>query len=293
MGIETSSATQIENLDFRYADAPRLRLPQGVELYTERRGTGPAIVILNNFFMVSPVWRSFTGRLESAHTIITYDFRGQGGSSGGSANHATWDDYLGDLDAVIDHHDVGPVYLLGTSISAVLCRDYALLHPHKVRGVIMAGPALSPWGIKRHRRILKNWLNTLRDNGMQRLFEQMFPIVFGDSMIETMGTPGYLALRESFVVLHSHEQIEASLELSLTPDPDPSRLRHLQPPVLLLVGDDDFAWSRSAVAEMKTLVPDLTSVEIPAAGHLPFLEATALFETEVAGFVQAVEHHHV
>jgi pimeloyl-ACP methyl ester carboxylesterase len=146
---------------------------------------------------------------------VSYDFRGQGGSTAGEAP-ATWEDHLADLALVLEHHNLDDAYLLGSSISAVMCRDFAVRNPDAARGLIMAGPALSLWGVRRQRRITNSWLNTLNTQGMQPLFDHIFPIVFGDAMIESMGVPGYLGLRESFVVLHTHEQIEASLSVSLT-----------------------------------------------------------------------------
>ncbi|WP_454561925.1 alpha/beta fold hydrolase [Mycobacterium haemophilum] len=286
--VQDARYTAIDDLNFQYLDTPRLSVGDGIELYAESRGSGPAIVVLNNFFMVSPVWRSFTGRLAEDHRIVAYDFRGQGGSSAG-VRTPTWDDHLADLDAVVDTLGGEQVYLLGTSMSAVICRDYALRHPAKVRGLVMAGPALSPWGNRRGRRIVKNWLEALRAHGMVGMFNQMYPLVFGDLMIENMGTAGYLGLRESLLMLHTQDQIEASFSLSLECDTDPELLRGLQVPVLLMTGDDDFGWSRSAVEAMHDLVPDLTTVEIARAGHLPFLEATAEFEDGVAQFVTAIE----
>jgi 3-oxoadipate enol-lactonase len=289
--LVTTQSTAIEDLDFRYSDAPRLTVGDGSQLYVEDRGSGPPIVILNNFFMASPVWRSFTSRLVEKHRILTFDFRGQGGSTCASET-ATWQHHIEDLDAIVSGADAESVYLLGTSMSAVMCRDYALAWPEKVRGLILAGPALSPWGRRRGRRILKNWLKVLRTDGMPALFDEMYPLVFGDLMIETIGTSGYLGLRESFLILHTQEQIDATLSVSLAADTDPKLLKHLAVPTLLIVGDDDFGWSRSAVEAMGELISDLTAVEIPRAGHLPFLEATEDFENAVSLFVSETELRH-
>lgn len=289
--VATTQSTAIEDLDFRYSDAPRLTVADGSQLYIEDRGSGPPIVILNNFFMASPVWRSFTSQLVKEHRILTFDFRGQGGSTC-AGQTATWQHHLQDLNAVVANAGAESVYLLGTSMSAVMCRDYALAWPEKVRGLILAGPALSPWGRRRGRRILKNWLKVLRSDGMAALFDEMYPLVFGDLMIETIGTSGYLGLRESFLILHTQEQIDDTLSVSLTADTDPELLRQLAVPTLLLTGDDDFGWSRSAVEAMGELISDLATVEVPRAGHLPFLEATEDFENAVAQFVSGIELRH-
>lgn len=280
--------TSIDELDFRYNDSERIRTAADVELYYEQRGNGPDLVVTNNFFMISPAWRSFTARLESTSRILSYDFRNQGASTSGRAD-PTWADHLDDLARLLDAREIDSAYLLGTSISALLCRDFALARPDRVRGLVFAGPAISPWGKRRFRRVIKSWLKTLDHLGMQALFDQIYPLVFGDKMIEDNGTPGYLALRESFLVLHSQEQIKSSLTVSLSVDSDPKLLTELAMPVLLVLGDDDFGWSASAAEEMLRLVPDGRCTVLPRAGHLPFLEATEGFERAVAEFIAETE----
>ena len=60
-------------------------LPGGGELYYEDRGEGPPVLLLNNFYLVSPVWRNFTDRLEGEFRLISYDLRNQGASFPGEA----------------------------------------------------------------------------------------------------------------------------------------------------------------------------------------------------------------
>ena len=279
----------LASLDYRYADVERLVVQPEVELYYEIRGSaGPALVLVNNFFMLSPAWRTFTSQLESKYRILSYDLRNQGGSSRTPTN-PSWNDHVADLRAVVDNSGFESTYLLGTSASALLCRDFAIRYPSTVKGLILAGPALGATGMERPRRMTESWLTTLDNLGMPALFDQMYPSVFGSGFIESVGTPGYLALREGFLMLHSRDEIRCGLAGALQASPDVSLLEELTVPTLVLVGDDDCLVSASAAEEIAERIPMGRSRIIRGAGHLPFLEATDEFERLVDEFVDEIE----
>ena len=53
----------IESYDLKYDGEHLIEVPGGAELYYELRGQGPQLTIINNFFIISPLWRNFTTRL--------------------------------------------------------------------------------------------------------------------------------------------------------------------------------------------------------------------------------------
>ena len=71
----------IESYDLKYDGEHLIEVPGGAELYYELRGQGPQLTIINNFFIISPLWRNFTTRLVTRNRILTYDLRNQGASS--------------------------------------------------------------------------------------------------------------------------------------------------------------------------------------------------------------------
>ncbi|MGW1073733.1 alpha/beta fold hydrolase [Streptomyces sp. NPDC002537] len=272
------------SLDLRYRGQGRCPTSTGAELYYESVGSGPPIVCLNNFFIVAPAWRNFTSRLARDHTVVTYDLRNQGVSSPGTGTHH-FDDHVGDLLDLLDHLGLDDVHLIGTSASTLICRDFALRHPGRVRGLVLTGPAFSPYGPLRMRLMVKDWLQRLDQHRAEGVFDYLYPLVFTDKAIERGGRATYLALREHFLALNSEAQVRACVTELRQASGDPDLLKQLDRPVLLLIGDGDHLWSASTLEAATELIPDAVGRIIEGAGHMPFIEATEEFEEAVARFV--------
>lgn len=277
-------ALAIENLDLRYTVRKPLQGRAGIELYYEQYGEGSALTIVNNFFVISPLWRNFTRYLAKRHCITTYDLRNQGASSL-AEKEVRFDDHLEDLACLLEQLGRQKTWLLGTSTSTLICRDFALLHPERVQGLVLVGPLFCPYGSRRRKLLTKSWLASLEHGGLKGLFAHIYPLVYSDRTIETGGSPGYLALRERFLALNSVEQVRANLQASLTTDDDPNKLRQLACPTLLLAGEADFLTCPSSLEAACKLLPRGELELLPFAGHVPYFEATEAFEQAVHAFI--------
>ena len=285
--------TKAASLDLRYRDNDRIRVAdpasgRELEFYYELRGEGPQITVVNNFFLIAPMWRNFTEALVSRNRVLTYDLRNQGASSSGFEEVA-WSDHVEDLRRVLDALEIERTCLVATSVSGLICRDFAAAYPERVSGLVLTGPALSPYGGRRRRAVTKAWLTTLERAGTEALFDHLYSMVFAEATLESGGTAAYLGLREAFVALHGTDPVAANLRSSLHADDNPDLLRAIQCPTLLLVGENDFLWSATSLADAAELIPDCRATLMPVAGHLPYLEATAEFEKAVQGFVDELE----
>jgi pimeloyl-ACP methyl ester carboxylesterase len=278
-----------QSLDLRYQDIELLKTDSGKEFYHELRGDrGPQLTFVNNFFLIAPMWRNFTGSLAQRNRVLSYDLRNQGASST-SDEEVQWTDHVADLKAVLDGLGIERTYLVGTSVSAMICRDFAIAHPERVLGLVMAGPACTPAGGHRRRAVTRSWINSMQHGGPAALWDHLYSMVFGELAMEALGTPGYLGLREAFVSIFSVDPVIANLRSSLQASDDPALLGQLSCPTQLLIGENDFLWSRSSVEETEKLIPDATTAFLPVAGHLPYMEATAAFEEAVQSFVDQTE----
>jgi pimeloyl-ACP methyl ester carboxylesterase len=122
-----------------YDAAQILKRDDDVEIYYEVRGDGPPLCIVNNMYIVGPLWKNFTTKLVKSTRVITYDLRNQGASSQIASEFALAD-HVGDLLALLDALEIEQTYLLGTSISTLICRDFALAHPERVCGLVLLAP---------------------------------------------------------------------------------------------------------------------------------------------------------
>lgn len=277
----------IESWDARYDGSQDLhRTEDGVEIYYEHRGQGPWLTILSSVFVVSTAWRHFTERLVESNTVLSYDIRNQGASTMGDGSYAN---HLSDLKSLLDGLGIEQTYILGVSFSTMFARDFAVQNPDRVKGLILCGPAISPYESNRRNLHLKTWLAALEAGGPEGLFAASYPFVIGDRTIAQGGTPAYLALRERFLAVHSKAQLRSNLEGGLQADNDPEKLRNLKCPVLLFTGDDDFNVGRSGMEDLAAMMPDARVEVIERCGHAPYVEQTEEFERIVQEFVTEVE----
>jgi pimeloyl-ACP methyl ester carboxylesterase len=277
----------ITGYDLRYG-TDRFTTPDGAALYYEVRGSGPPLLIINNFFIIAPLWRNFTRTLEKSHTVVTFDLRNQGASSpvDGEVSFAS---LVADVGHVLDHLGIARTLICATSTSTLIARDFALAHPERVAGLALVGPLFCPYGSRRRKFLTRSWLASLDRGGVAGLFEHIFPLIYSDRTIESGGTPAYLALRERFTAVNSQAQLEQFLRASLTTDDDPAKLGRLDVPVKLIVGEADFLQCPSSLAAAVGLLPRGSFEIVPHAGHVPYFEATASFERAIASLAAEVE----
>lgn len=277
----------IDNLDFGYHGENAIhRTEDGCELYYELEGEGPCITFISMIYVVSTAWRNFDRELVKKNKILTYDLRNQGASLGEPRG---FDQHADDLRSLLDALDIDRTYLVGSSISTLICRDFAVRHPDRVAGLILVGPPISPWGSKRRPRIAKSWLTTLESGGPRALLDTLYPLVFGDRAQAEGGTATYLALRERFLAVNSASQLRENIQDAMAASDDVELLRRIDAPTLLMSGDDDFCTSRSALRAIADLIPDARIEVFDDCGHLPFFERTEHFERSVRGFIDSVE----
>nr|WP_313673471.1 alpha/beta hydrolase [Mycolicibacterium sp.] len=277
----------IDSWDLGYRGThDRHRLADDCELYFELEGDGPCLTFVSTIYVVSTAWRNFTRSLAASHQLLTYDLRNQGASSGPARG---FDQHVDDLASLLDHLEIERTYLIGSSISTVICRDFAVAHPDRVAGLILVGPPFSAWGSKRRTRITRSWLATLKIGGPKQLFDTIYPLVFGDYAQSVGGTATYLALRERFLAINSAAQLEANLTDALQTHDDVAMLPQVMAPTLLICGDDDFCVSPSGLHATAQMMPDATVEIFDRCGHLPFFEHTAKFESVLGNFVASVE----
>ncbi len=260
----------------------------GPELYYEVRGEGPPLVILNNFFMTAPHWRPLTRRLEQQFTVVNYDLRHQG-RSGRVDGAIALGEHVGDLGALLDHLGLERTHLLGTCISTLICRDFAVAFPERVKSAVLVGPIFSPFGDLHRKFLHRALINSLRNGGGEALFDHYYPLLYTAKTIQQNRAVGYLALKTRFLENNPDEQLLKHLQSTVAIDDDPALLAELRAPTLLLCGEEDFLTSRQSLTLLTQVLPDARYQIIEGAAHNPYLDATAQFEAHVIGFLRERE----
>jgi pimeloyl-ACP methyl ester carboxylesterase/DNA-binding winged helix-turn-helix (wHTH) protein len=118
------------------------RATDGVRLAYAVAGDGPPLVRAANWMthlgydIESPVWRHWVADLASRHTFIRYDERGCG-LSDWNATDFTFEDWVTDLETVVEALGLTRFPLLGVSQGGAVAVAYAARHPEQVTKLVL------------------------------------------------------------------------------------------------------------------------------------------------------------
>lgn len=144
-GLGYDGATHGLNQSIRYC-----RSRDGVRLAYSTVGSGPPLVKAANwlnhleFDWESPVWRRLFGELAARHTLVRYDERGSGLSERDPPSQSL-EDWVRDLEAVVDDLGLERFPLLGISQGCAVCVAYAARHPERVSAMVLHGGYAAGW----------------------------------------------------------------------------------------------------------------------------------------------------
>ncbi|MCA3180377.1 MAG: alpha/beta hydrolase [Burkholderiaceae bacterium] len=148
---------------------------RGVDHHVRRWGPGhaPPLVLLHGSQDVSASWQFVVDALERDWHVVAPDWRGHGLSGRSGADTYWFPDYVGDLDALLEHVTPdAPARLVGHSMGAQVAALYAGVRPDRVARLVNVDGFGPPGG--RHdpapRRYAK-WLAQLGDETAQRPYE--------------------------------------------------------------------------------------------------------------------------
>jgi class 3 adenylate cyclase/pimeloyl-ACP methyl ester carboxylesterase len=122
----------------------------GVQLAYARIGQGFPLVKTGHWMthieydFDSPIWRPFYRGLSRDNTFVRYDARGNG-LSDREVPDVCFEDFVGDLETVVDAAGIGRFALLGLSQGCAVSIAYAVRHPERVSHLILYGGYAVGW----------------------------------------------------------------------------------------------------------------------------------------------------
>ncbi len=255
-------------------------------LHVESVGAGPPLVLLHGWAMHGGMFASLLPGLASRHCVHVVDLPGHGLSA--PLDPTTLDDMVS---AVAAHFGrvSEPLTVLGWSLGGTVALRWAVRMPERLAGLVLVGTtprfvadpgwpqAMAPETLQRfgdelavsYRLTLQRFL-ALQVQGsaegrstLAELRRQLF----------ARGEPAPAAIASALAIL-------AAADLRA----DASRIRM---PALVIAGEHDRLTPPAAAAWLARALPDARLVEIPGAGHAPFLSHRAAFECALDGFLNA------
>lgn len=254
---------------------PVLQRPDGARLYYELHGDAemPPVVLMEGYGGDIPGWGSTIERLSAAFHVLAHDFRGTGRSEAPDAT-ATLATFVDDTIALLDHTGIDRAHLYGQSFGGMVAQELGLVHPNRVRSLILA--ATHCGGPKRRLGRIK----VPKDKPYLALFSEAFVRDHPERVEEHRA-----------VVARSPQPLEAARPQyqALQAFDVCDRLPGLRAPVLILHGADDRLVPPANAHMLAEKIPGSRVVLLEGAGHLYHWEQPEESNRVVEAFVLEVE----
>jgi pimeloyl-ACP methyl ester carboxylesterase len=262
------SATEV----FQEAAMPKINR-DGVKIYYEVHGSGPALLLTHGYSSTSAMWRGQIEALSKHHKLVLWDMRGHGQS-----------DYPEDLKAYSEALTVADMAVLldevgaenaivgGLSLGGYMSLAFYRANPERVRALLIVdtGPgfrkddAREAWNRRAHEtgdRFEREGLAVLKSASRERS-----DVSHRDAFGLARAARGMLTQRDARVI---------------------ESLPSIKVPSLVVVGADDAPFL-AASDYMAAKIPNAKKVVVPAAGHAVNIDQPQAFIEAVLPFLDGL-----
>jgi pimeloyl-ACP methyl ester carboxylesterase len=253
--------------------------------YLDREGmSSESIVLLHGIGDNAHIWDHVVSRLPEGIRVVALDQRGHGRSTWAVPPAYSCDDYVSDLDAVVNTLHLEDIVLMGHSMGALHATRYASLRPDKVKGLIHADiePCPPEWNKKYLYKLYHDlptcynsieeyveWMRTNSPHAEQGLLHNIASFSIDQ---EEDGT---------FKSQYDREVLYHFDRYDLWPC-----LGDIVCPTLVIRGRESRVMSRQAAEAMSHAIPECRFVEIPEAAHPVHTDNPAGFQRAVYEFLR-------
>jgi pimeloyl-ACP methyl ester carboxylesterase len=243
----------------------------GVRIYYETAGDGPAVLFTHGFAASSHMFTANTAELARDHTVITWDLRGHGRSDYPDDQAAYSPDLaIGDVLALLDALGADRAVIAGHSLGGFLSLKFHHDHPDRVRALMLidTGPGYrNPDGRDGWNRMAERYATDLEARGLGGLpgRGELSADVHRDAS-------GLIRAARGILVQHDATVIES--------------LPGIEVPTLVIVGEDDQPFL-SGSKYMAAKIPNATLAVIPG-DHAPNLSSPEIFDSALRDFLDGL-----
>lgn len=261
----------------------RLRVSEAVELPYVERGSpvSPPVIFLHGF---AGSWRSFApvlGHLPPSVRAVAPTLRGHADASKPASGYGVRD-FADDVARLLDGLGIDAAVLVGHSMGSAIALRFALDHPARTVGLVLAGGAVPSGETAAVRQFFDRTVSRLRD--------PIDPAFLQDFLATTLAQPIpdelYEKLLDDARRVPARVWIEAfrqRLETDLS-----GEITRIAAPTLLVWGDQDRRVGRSDQTTLEASIRDARLIVYEGAGHDLHCEEPKRFAADVAAFVREV-----
>ncbi|WP_018505421.1 alpha/beta fold hydrolase [Parafrankia discariae] len=250
----------------------------GVRIYYEAQGTGPAVVFVHGSGGHHAAWWQQVPRLRDRFTVVTLDLRGFGRSAS-ALDEFDSRAFPDDIAAVLAAAEVGPAVLVGQSIGAAAALKTALRTPVSAAGVVLAH---SLGGIDH-----PDLAARVRAD---RAVAEKLPVL--DRLLTPRFQTDEPAKTFLFQQMGSFNTAKMADLRNLNSDgPTIEDVVGSGIPLCFLAGENDAVLRPDTVRAAAALIPSATLELVATAPHSMYWEAPELFNTALIRFLEKAHAH--
>ena len=244
----------------------------GIQLYYESHGTGPAIVFAHGRGGNHLSWWQQVPAFSAKYRCITIDHRefGQSKELPGGPGRAA---FVEDLRGLLDHLEISETCLVGQSMGGGTCLGFAVAYPRRVRALVLAdtsGGIVDDRIIADFRRRAPGLPQNASERAISAGFKRRDPAkAFLYAQIGALSAP----VRETF------EQYLTSID-----GPAAAAVARFRVPTMVLVGSEDIVVTPDIAGIVAQLIPGARLEIVANAGHSVYFERPAEFNSLVMKF---------
>jgi pimeloyl-ACP methyl ester carboxylesterase len=246
----------------------------GVNIYYEVHGSGPALLLTHGYSATSAMWAGQIEALSKQHTLVLWDMRGHGRSDYPAAPEAYSEALtVADMAALLDEVGTSSAIVGGLSLGGYMSLAFYRTYPERVRALLIidTGP-----GFKK---------DDARETWNKRAYETAHR--FDSEGLEILKSASYerstAGHRDAKGLAHAARGMLTQRDAGVI-----ETLPQIKVPSLVVVGADDTPFL-AASDYMAAKIPGATKAVIPAAGHAVNIDQPQAFINAVMPFLDEVE----
>ena len=257
-----------------------------VDLWVERRGTGPDILLIAGLSDPAEAWTFQLDGLADRYRLTAFDNRGSGRSPMPPEGFAV-SDMADDAAALLHELGVASAHVAGFSGGSATAQELALRHPELVRSLVLVSTWARSDAYLRTMTGTWKWLAEVAPSE-RAMLEAFFlwiytPRAHEDGMVDQI-------IEDALAFPHpqSPEAFRRQLDAWIPHDTF-DRLHEISVPTLVVAGELDVATPPRSGRIVAERIPGAEFVVLPGEAHQPFQESPDAFNALVDEFWAKVD----
>ena len=237
-------------------------------VFYEEVGSGPAIVLGHSLLCSGEMWANQVPALAETYRVVNIDARGHG-RSGHLTEPFDLYDMVDDVLAVLDHLGVERAVWAGLSIGGMVAMRAAITAPKRVSGLILVDTHAGAETLYKKLEYRAMGLG-VKTFGTGPFLPEISKLMFGSTTRRRNAE--LVKVWEERIASVDVPSMLLGLRAVMRRDSVIDRLRQVEVPSLVIVGDEDISLPPPCSREIASALPNSSLVVVPESGHLSSLE---------------------